>query len=130
MSGETTRRTVRVDDELWDRAKEVAAERDDNLSDIIRNSLWAYVEQEGPGVGDSLIDSFTVTRIQQMRYKHGNRVDVLELLDAFEAMQRKLAEAWDDGRWVGVQDPFLIQQAIKLNAPHHANVKNPYRRQA
>lgn len=43
MSKGTARRSVRIDGPLWDRAKEVAAKRGDNLSDIIRAELEGYV---------------------------------------------------------------------------------------
>lgn len=45
MSKGTTRRAVRINDELWTAALAVAAERDENLSDIIRDALRAYIEQ-------------------------------------------------------------------------------------
>jgi antitoxin component of RelBE/YafQ-DinJ toxin-antitoxin module len=47
MSKGTTRRAVRVDDDLWTAAQTVAAEHGDNLSEIIRAALVAYVEQWG-----------------------------------------------------------------------------------
>lgn len=47
MSKGTTRRAVRIDDELWTAALAVAAARDENLSDIIRAALRAYIEQWG-----------------------------------------------------------------------------------
>jgi predicted DNA-binding ribbon-helix-helix protein len=40
----TTRRSIRVDDELWDEAQRIAKERDDNLSVILRDRLREYVE--------------------------------------------------------------------------------------
>jgi len=43
MSKGTSHRTVRIDDELWDEAREIAKENGDNLSDIIRNGLRAYI---------------------------------------------------------------------------------------
>lgn len=43
----TTRRAVRVDDELWTAAQAVAAEREEHLSDIIREALRAYIEKWG-----------------------------------------------------------------------------------
>lgn len=46
MSAGTTRRTVRIDDGLWDEAQAAASERGDNLSDIIRQALWQYIEQQ------------------------------------------------------------------------------------
>ncbi len=84
--GATPLRAVRVDPELWEAARAKAKEQGDNLSTIIRNALWAYAESDGPGTQDNQIDAFTTTKIQQMRYKHGNRVDILELIDAFEAL--------------------------------------------
>jgi len=42
MSKGTTRRSIRIDDELWDKAQEVAAERGDNLSDVIRTAIIEY----------------------------------------------------------------------------------------
>lgn len=41
----TTRRAVRVDDALWHAALAVAAERGENLSDIIRAALVAYIKK-------------------------------------------------------------------------------------
>jgi metal-responsive CopG/Arc/MetJ family transcriptional regulator len=45
MSQGTTRRSVRIDEELWEKAQEVAAVRGDNLSDIIRKALEAYIKE-------------------------------------------------------------------------------------
>lgn len=45
MSKGTTRRAVRIDDELWGAALAVAAERGENLSDIIRAALRAYIDE-------------------------------------------------------------------------------------
>lgn len=39
-------RGVRVDDELWQRAQERAAERRESVADVIRRALLAYVEGE------------------------------------------------------------------------------------
>ena len=44
MSRGTKQRNFRAEDELWDRAKEVANQRGDNLSDIIRKALEQYVK--------------------------------------------------------------------------------------
>ena len=46
MSKGTKVRTVRVEDELWIPAQEKAKKNDDNLSDIMRAALRAYLEQE------------------------------------------------------------------------------------
>ena len=40
----TPHRTIRVDDELWHAAQAKASERGENLSDVIRDALRAYVE--------------------------------------------------------------------------------------
>ena len=40
----TTRRTVRIEDELWDLAQAKAKEQGDNLSAIIRDALRQYVQ--------------------------------------------------------------------------------------
>ena len=42
-------------------------------------------------------------------------------------IQAAKAEAWDEGRVVGMMDPHRIEQSIKLNAPEYAQVANPYR---
>ncbi len=47
MSKGTTKRAVRVPEALWQPALTLAKERGDNLSDIIRNALRAYVEEWG-----------------------------------------------------------------------------------
>lgn len=43
MSKGTTRRSIRVGD-LWEEAQQVANQRGDNLSDIIRRALEKYVK--------------------------------------------------------------------------------------
>jgi metal-responsive CopG/Arc/MetJ family transcriptional regulator len=45
MSKGTTRRTVRIEDGLWQEAQEKAADRGDNLSDIIRRALASYINE-------------------------------------------------------------------------------------
>lgn len=42
----TTRRTVRIPDELWHAALAVATARGETLSDIIRERLAGYVKEE------------------------------------------------------------------------------------
>jgi len=44
MSKGTPHRTIRIESDLWDAAKEAAKERGDNLSDIIRKTLEQYVQ--------------------------------------------------------------------------------------
>lgn len=44
MSRGTKQRNFRAEDELWDKAKEVADRRGDNLSDILRQALETYVK--------------------------------------------------------------------------------------
>jgi len=39
----TATRAVRVDDELWHAAKTTAEQRDETVSDVIRNALRRYV---------------------------------------------------------------------------------------
>lgn len=41
----TTHRTLRVEDELWEQAKEVAKANHESLSDVLRDALRAYVER-------------------------------------------------------------------------------------
>lgn len=41
----TALRNVRVADDLWQRARAVAAKRDENLSDVIRAALERYVKR-------------------------------------------------------------------------------------
>lgn len=45
MSKGTTARNVRVPDEIWLPAKEVAENEGDNLSDIIRKALIQYIDE-------------------------------------------------------------------------------------
>jgi predicted transcriptional regulator len=45
MSKGTPKRSIRIDDALWDRATEVAAERDDNLSAVVRKALENYINE-------------------------------------------------------------------------------------
>lgn len=45
MSKGTTRRTVRIEDGLWEEAQEVAAKQGDNLSIIIRDALRTYIKE-------------------------------------------------------------------------------------
>ena len=49
MTRGTTRRSIRVDDELWDEAQRIAAERKDNLSVILRDRLREYIEDNQEG---------------------------------------------------------------------------------
>jgi len=46
MSKGTKVRTVRIEDALWDAAKTKADEVGDNLSDIMRSALKAYLDQD------------------------------------------------------------------------------------
>ena len=46
MSKGTKVRTVRIEDELWIPAQEKAKKNNDNLSDIMRAALRAYLDQE------------------------------------------------------------------------------------
>jgi len=46
MSKGTTRRTVRIEDGLWEAAQAKAEANGDNLSDIIRQALRDYLESE------------------------------------------------------------------------------------
>lgn len=45
MSRGTARRSIRVEDELWDEAQEEATRNGDNLSEIIRGGLRRYIEE-------------------------------------------------------------------------------------
>jgi hypothetical protein len=45
MSRGTKQRGFRCEDELWDRAKEVADKRGDKLSDILRQALIDYISE-------------------------------------------------------------------------------------
>jgi hypothetical protein len=47
MSRGTRQRNFRCEDELWDQAKEVAEERGENLSDILRQALSNYINEGG-----------------------------------------------------------------------------------
>lgn len=42
---ETTKRGVRVDDDLWERAQKKARDRRESVADVIRRALLAYVEE-------------------------------------------------------------------------------------
>lgn len=44
MSRGTKQRGFRCEDDLWDKAKEVADQRGDNLSEVIRTALENYVQ--------------------------------------------------------------------------------------
>ena len=46
MSDETPRRTVRIDEELWEASKTKAQERGDNLSEVIREALRDYINAQ------------------------------------------------------------------------------------
>ena len=47
QAGHTPRRTVRVPDGVWQAAQAKAAERGDNLSDVIRDALVKYGRRKG-----------------------------------------------------------------------------------
>lgn len=44
MTRGTTKRSIRIPDPLWNDAQEVAAERGENLSEVLREALRQYVE--------------------------------------------------------------------------------------
>jgi hypothetical protein len=46
MSKGTTRRTVRVEDGLWEEAQAAASERGGNLSDVIRDAIRQYIQEK------------------------------------------------------------------------------------
>lgn len=52
MSKGTKQRSIRIEDELWDEAQGKAADRGDNLSDIIRQALRDYNEKLGAPTHD------------------------------------------------------------------------------
>jgi len=43
----TPLRAVRVDPELWEKARTIAAKNNDNLSRVIRDALRAYIQENG-----------------------------------------------------------------------------------
>jgi predicted HicB family RNase H-like nuclease len=43
LMSNTPRRTVRIEDGLWEEAKAAASERGESLSDVIRAALFDYV---------------------------------------------------------------------------------------
>jgi len=45
MSKGTTRRSIRIEDELWEAAQEQADERGDHLSAVIRDALRTYIQE-------------------------------------------------------------------------------------
>jgi hypothetical protein len=45
LSRGTKQRGFRCEDELWDKAKALADERNDNLSDILRQALANYISE-------------------------------------------------------------------------------------
>ena len=45
----TTRHAIRIPDPLWNQARTTAAEHGDNLSEIIRQALVAYVRTRTTG---------------------------------------------------------------------------------
>jgi predicted transcriptional regulator len=44
----TPLRAIRVPDDLWTAAAEIAEERDENLSEIVRAALTRYVKRHTP----------------------------------------------------------------------------------
>lgn len=46
MSKGTTRRSVRIEEELWEQAQKAAEERGDNLSAVIREALQRYINEK------------------------------------------------------------------------------------
>ena len=47
MPRRTPIRNLRVDDELWTAAQEIAAERGESVSDVLRAALRRYVKRHG-----------------------------------------------------------------------------------
>lgn len=60
MSRGTERRSIRIDGELWAAAQELAGRRGDNLSEILRGALVAYVERD-----DLDVDELVVAELRQ-----------------------------------------------------------------
>lgn len=50
-TGKTPLRNVRIPDHVWDRAKEVAAERGETLTSVIESALRRYIARHGSGEG-------------------------------------------------------------------------------
>jgi hypothetical protein len=48
MSAGTTRRTVRIEDALWEEAQALAGVCGDTLSEVLRDALRAYIEAHRP----------------------------------------------------------------------------------
>jgi len=42
-------RSVRISDDLWDKAQRLADRRGENISDVVRDALAAYVDAHTPG---------------------------------------------------------------------------------
>lgn len=47
MSKGTARRSIRIEDELWEQAQSIAKDRCDNLSAVIREALQRYINENG-----------------------------------------------------------------------------------
>jgi len=61
MSAGTTRRTVRIDDDLWDAARTVADESGDNLSEVLREALIDYAQGISLGKHNALVAILELT---------------------------------------------------------------------
>jgi hypothetical protein len=56
MSRGTRQRNFRCEDELWDKAKEAAAERGDKLSDMLRQALANYISEGTKMISDEAVE--------------------------------------------------------------------------
>lgn len=52
MSRGTPHRTMRIEDDLWDRAQAKAKERGEHVSDAVRRALELYAEDQHPSPSD------------------------------------------------------------------------------
>lgn len=128
MSKGTTKRSIRVDDPLWGKAKEVAAELGDDLSTILRAALINYI-----GEGTSMSISKEAIKAASQAVKHCEDRDSEALARAAleAAAPYMLAPVFDEGVKAGADYQFKLAHALehgKMQDP--APIPNPYRSQA
>jgi hypothetical protein len=96
----TTRRSVRVEDDLWDKAKEAAHKNSEDLSEVIRRAIMEYVEAlDGPGMSEA--ESIRKILLNEDNYTYADwtpEVDVEAMTEALASyVLRVKAYSWNEG---------------------------------
>lgn len=106
-----TARTVRVDDELWNAAREVAREKDTTMSQVIRQALRKFVATGTVLVAAMLAFGAGASDAEATTYPDARAMRVM-----FDAIGPWI-EAYDDTR--EVVDEFFLRIALIAHNDDH-----------